>query len=221
MAQVVVELSADESKLLRAFQKIQQGQQKVDGGFRKTQASAAKAAKELQQFAEHTKKITSSPIEKYRQHVAKLDAALKGGLISQQTYNRSIAQAGAVHEQSFGASAVSRMAQFAASAFGVQQIFSRMVQFMREADAELDALAAKQIGAAGGLGELQQLSNDPTVVRKMRAEARKTFLSGGAENMDKAGELQFALESAGIPEMRADFAALQSNKIVKDAAVMA
>ena len=35
MAQVVVELTADESKLLRAFNKIQEGQKKVEGGLKK------------------------------------------------------------------------------------------------------------------------------------------------------------------------------------------
>ncbi len=52
MAQVVVELSGDEAKLLKSYQKIRDGQDKMDEGLKKVKKSSAEAGQNFKQAGE-------------------------------------------------------------------------------------------------------------------------------------------------------------------------
>ena len=89
MAQIVVEMSADESKLYRAFVKIMQGQDQMDQGFKKNKKSSD----------ELSHAITSLPGQIAQMAVAwiSVEGAINMATAAQQHYQRVIDEAARAH----------------------------------------------------------------------------------------------------------------------------
>lgn len=80
----VVVLSGDERKLVDAYRKAVEAAAKLPPEIDKAAKESLKAEKELAKFAEQTKKLTTSPVEKLRQETEKLTAAEKKGLLTKE-----------------------------------------------------------------------------------------------------------------------------------------
>lgn len=160
MAQVVVELSADEAKLLQSYRKIQESQNKVDQGHKQTKKS---------------------------------------------------------HEDAFGSSAVSKLQNYVMGLVSVTAMVGTLNRALADIRSEADRSAQRQKEAQFGLGSLAQLAQSPQDMVRMVNEAKKTRQEGGAESLNAAGALQFALESAGVPEYRSGISLMRKAGVVNDA----
>lgn len=216
-----ISMTSDEKDLIKGQAKVMKQQDEMIEKYKKMLREAKKAAKEggteLERFAAKTNKINRTPAQKYREEVEHLNQALKAGLINQETYNRAVARAGQAHNASFGASAVARLSSIAAVALYVKRVWDGITGSIQRANEEIAKIAERQKESAGGLGELSQLAETPEELRRMVADAKKTFAEGGAVSLDEAGKLQFALESAGISKYRKDVSQLQGSGTVRDA----
>jgi hypothetical protein len=90
--QLIVTMSSDEAKLWRGLQNIIDQEKKVETGAEGITAAARRAERELARFAEKTKQIDTSPAERMRAEINKLDAALKKGLLTQEQFNKAKAR---------------------------------------------------------------------------------------------------------------------------------
>lgn len=154
MAQEKVNFSGDASQLEKEYDKLHARMLKMEEQLVKQTKKATegnqKMSRELQQLARDAEQVTKAvetPLERYSQKVAKLDQLLAKGKITQETYNRAVAQArqaitqtAEVQESTFsaGLTNVARMAtgwlsvtaaiQTAIAALKEQQQLEREVQ---------------------------------------------------------------------------------------------
>ena len=215
-----ISFTSDETDLVKGQAKVIRQQDEMIQGYKKMLREAKKAAKdggtELERFARKTNQINKAPAQRYREEMEKLNRALKAGLINQETYNRAVDRLGRKHRSALGG-AVGRVAALGTQFLGLTAIVGGVTRGISEMRNEIDRLGEQQAQDAPGLGELAQLAETPEDFRRMVAEAKKTRARGGAKSLGEAGELQFALESAGIASYRADVADLQATGTVRDA----
>lgn len=212
--------TADETELLKAQAKLIREQEKFIEKLKKTQREGKKAGKdttkEMERYAATVKRITATPLEKQKEEMKKLQAALKAGAISQEHYNRRVRQLGDAQRSAFGG-AVGNIAAMTSSFLGLSVIIGGVSRAISEVGTQLDNLGDKQRQDAPGLAELSQLAETPEELAYMISEAKKTFASGATDSLGDAGKLQFALESAGLGKWREDVAQLQASGTVGDA----
>lgn len=228
----------DQAKVIRqqdeAIEKYRKLVTEAKKGGKERQKAEEDARKELEKFAAATMKVNRTPLERYKEEMFKLNTALKAGKIDQETFNRAAAQAktafkdaggaaakaGDQHKTAFGASAITRLGALVSVAASVKKSFDYLATSFAAANEEIDRMAAKQRESFGGLGELSQLAETPEQLQSLISEAKKTFAEGGAPTLGAAGELQFALESAGLGRYRAGVSQLQATGVVRDAKSM-
>jgi hypothetical protein len=153
-------------------------------------------------------------MRKVRKETELLNQALKRGLIDQTTYNNAINSFGKTSTSAFSGAAQS-LAAFGARFVGITALISTAVTGLRDVRTNLDELGRQQREDAPGLGELQQLTDDPDEMRRMVADAKKTFAEGGTKTLGEAGQVQFALESAGLGQYRKEMSDLLATKNLK------
>lgn len=90
---IEVTMTLKEAKFITGLLNASRAQDKLDDGFIKIARDAAKAEADIKRFADQTTKINVTPLEAYDATVVKLDASLKKGLITQETYTRAIERA--------------------------------------------------------------------------------------------------------------------------------
>ena len=189
--------------------------------------AAATAAKEMDQFARATTKLQWTPLERYRDHMVKLDAALKGGKISQDTFNRSAAaakttldSAAMAGESAFGAKMVGKIGVIGTAIAALAPAVKVFTDAIAEHINEIDAAGNKLRGDAPSLAELAQLTNDPRELQGMIAGAKEIYTSGATATLGEAGKLEYTIDSAGMGKYRKQIAELQASGVVPDMEAM-
>ena len=143
-----------------------------------------------------------------------------------KTVKNSSRDAGKQQEQAFGARAVANLAAYAGGMLSISAGVGFFVTKLKEANQLSDQLAQKQRQAQPALGKLTQLAatlppkEAQEYYDRMIAESMKTRREGGSPSLEKAYELQFALESAGMQKYRKDIAKLQGTGVVVNAEEM-
>jgi hypothetical protein len=137
---------------------------------------------------------------------------------------RAARSAGNQTKQSFGASAINSIGQYAAQFVSVTAAIGTATAAMQHHDKVRAESAQKQRAASAGLAELSQLAvqtaNPEQTLQRLRDEARAAFGKGLGSSVSDAAGVIFSLDSAGITEAadRELFIDLAANKVVGDSA---
>ena len=218
---VDISFTSDEQDLYKAQAKLIKQQEDMINKYKnlgkEAKGGAKDATREMERFAAATTKINRTPAERYNDTLDKLNAALKAGKINQETYNRAVAQAKGAQGGAFGAAALANLGSYAAGILGVGAALRGVIALWKEVREASDQAGKRQLEDVPGLAELSQLAETPAQLQELMDEAKKTFAEGGAATLGAAGELQFALTSAGLGDYREAVSALQAAGVVRDA----
>jgi len=169
MSEVTVTLSAKEAQLLAAIKQATKGFGDLETGVSKVgkaTTEAAKAQRELEREAAKVKQATLTPTEQYNQKLARLKQLLDANKLTQAEYRRAVQQTTVEHEKalaageaSFGATAVGKLATFAAGYLTVNAAIQTVVASLREQEeteariaGKTQTIAEAQAGALRNLG---------------------------------------------------------------------
>lgn len=178
MAQIVVEMSSDEAKLYRGFQKIVDQQGKLQDKLKKTGRDGAETG-------------------------------------------RKLGEAGKKGQRAFGSGAVAQLRNYALGFVGIQRGVSLLTRMFSDLHQEAQKAGEEIKQSFFGIGELGQLTKTGPGMRELTGMAREIRRTGGAETEQQAGELVFALSSAGALEHREMFGQLRARGVVRDPATLA
>src|SRR5262245_22179371 len=92
MSEVTVKFSADDAALWAAIQRQIGAAGKQKTATDEVAKAGKNASKEMDRFAESVKKITATPVERFKDHVKRLDDALKAQKITQEQHTRAVMQ---------------------------------------------------------------------------------------------------------------------------------
>jgi len=167
--------------------------------------------------------------QKFTTDTADLDKAY-GKLERENTklleQNRRLAQqtraGGRAHRDAFGDRAVASLRSYATNVLSITAVVGTLANAWRRAEAAQKAAAESQKTSRPGLAELGQLAETPEEMLALTRRATEFYGLGGFESKGEAGQLIFALESAGVPvDQQKLFAELKSAKEVQEPAEMA
>ena len=116
MDEVSVKFTASDAALWNAIQRQIAAQAKLAAGVETTTAKASAASKELDRFAEATKRIIATPIERYDAAIQRLDAALAANKLTEQEHARAVSLAANARDAAIKAADGSAQAEARAAA---------------------------------------------------------------------------------------------------------
>ncbi len=217
---VTTRFTGDEADLLRSQEKIRQSAEKITDEYRKVKQES----RELERIGRRAFESTRTASEQYERQVEDLGRALKAGKIDQDTYNRAVDQAGMRlrnarnAQQRFGESVIRELRSAGAQFLTFTGIVSATTFALRDMDQAREQAARNVQELGRGLAPLAQLAGGEDRVRLQR-EARELFAAGAAPSLTEAGELRFAIRSAGQDAALAFVQELQATELIPDARI--
>lgn len=148
----------ERSRMFEQFKASDEGMKAQKKAADDVAASIAKANAELKRYADRTKELNATPLEKYAASVAKAKEALKAGQLSQEDFNREVAragqqleEAGKSGEKTFGAAAISSITSYAAGIFTIATAVGAVKGAFE------DLAAARERGLQGGMESIDAM----------------------------------------------------------------
>ena len=212
-----------------AVAKLKQEMYEASPAFERLKRSEAKAAAELKRFkteAESIKASIKTPIQKYREEVARLEKHLEKGTIDQKQFNAATAKAranlDAVKKSGKGAfSFGGDLSSLATSFLGVSAAIQAVAGAINTARQAAKEAADAQLASRIDVGSLAQVATSQKDFASLKKAAEKMFASGGADSMSEAAQAIFSLRSAGQDQYLDLFSSLRGSGVIADPAGMA
>jgi len=236
MANIVINMTGDNADAIRQFQGVLAAEKKQEEALRKIGQESAKSAREFKKLEDAAKRVweqTRTPLEKYNGEVAKLDRLMKTTTMTQDTYNRRVAQlkteyqlAANAGKKAYGLEALNQVKGMITGYIGISTAINLITTSLNEMAAAEAEAAQKAKDSRMGMGSLGQVAVGRTQEereadkKRLDAEARAIYMAGGAENLDQAARVRFALRSAGQDEYIDLFTQLRSTGLVQTPDVM-
>lgn len=206
---MVVKMDGESSKLNNELGKAAKKTKEVEDAVEGVTKESKKADATLRKFAKRMTELNATPQEKMARKQAQLNAALKKGLITQQTYNREIAQMarhqakiratqfkGAMGSFGMGALAGGGIAGgvMGAAAIGKQLGQQTLAQAAEWRGSAIEAWKSREIGEQ----ELMQVSKSLSDFKSLRAKRNR--LAGMGVDIADAGRVVFSGRSEGFDD---------------------
>jgi hypothetical protein len=170
--------------------------------------------------------------ERYNRKIADLSRLFVAGKINLEQMDRALArynldlnQVVPAQQQAFGPSALASARAYFTGLFGPTALVASAVAILREYRNEVDAVSQGMQANIGGLGQLMTLAAveaTPEAQQKKKdaliAESYKIARMGAAPDLNRAGELVYQLEQAGLnPEQRMQLARAKAIGVLPEA----
>jgi len=166
--------------------------------------------------------------ERYNSKLRELRTLLRAGMITQQDYSRAAGRARrelegveAAGEKAFGADALSKVGQFAASFASVTVAIGGITTALREMEQVRREAGQRLAQSRIDIGSLAQLARTPEEMQKLVQMAQRVRASGGAASDAEAAQLVFSLVSAGAKGQVDLFSQMGATGLLPEPAKMA
>jgi len=231
MADLSVNMEANEKKVVRAFQAVTKMAERYGVSLKGVAKKSNEASKEEAKLAREAKRVfddTRAPLENYLSKKRQLNTLLKRGKINQDTFNRAVRQAkteyreaGQAGESAFGSAALLQVSAFAGGFLSLTRVIGGVTTALSDMAAKREEMAQKQREASMGLGSLAQLAKTPEDLAALKRTAKDFFAGGGAATLDEAARTLFAVKSAGQEDQLDLIRRLRRSRLVETPDVMA
>ncbi len=234
MSKITVEMTADEAKVLRAFQKATEAAKKFTGGLGETARKAKEAAEKEKELGRAAKQVLAeirTPQERYNRQLEKLKTLLQAGKINQNQYGRAAKlagdklreagragkKAGTTAGKAFNPGILKKYAGLLAGGTGILSIagaFAAVIKCARAAQEEIKGVAAQLRETYDGMKELWQVSESKEVYRSISA---RTKLAAAQEGIDQPTVQKLAFNLKSLSRLEALPAIIKSARFMDPA----
>lgn len=217
-----ISFTTEEKDLVKAQAKVIKQQEEMIEKYKKMGAEskksskdaekyAASAAKELERFANATKLINRTPLERYADTMHQLNRALKAGKLDQESFNRAAARAKTEYDGvakagnlAFGASALDNLTSYAAGLLSISAGLGTVAGAFREVQQRAEEIGGRQRADMPSMSQLSQVATSDAHYLEMVEASQQTFVEGGTDTIGGAAVMQFGLTSADLEKFRKD-----------------
>lgn len=213
--------------LQEAGTQIERLEQKITQAAGRSQ-KAKQAEIRLIREAQRAYSDSLSPVEQYNRKMASLKGLLDRNKISQNEYTaaakrsqQALMETGKAGQSAFGTRALSQIKGFATGFLGLGVAIGIAKTALSDLAAEREALAEKQRAAQRGIGSLAQVATSRAHMEDLVTKAERLYAGGGAQSLDEAGRIIFALQSAGQVQYANLFKEMRATGLVESPDVMA
>ncbi|MCX7429015.1 MAG: hypothetical protein NTW96_25735 [Planctomycetia bacterium] len=228
---ITINMTGDNADAIRAFQGVLAEERKLDEATRKVAQENAKSAaafKKLEDAAKRVWEQTRTPLERYNGEVAKLDRLMKTTGMTQDTYNRRVAQltteyheAASAGKKAFGAEALGSIGSMAAGYLSLSSAIGLVTQGINDMEAARRAAAEGARASRFAYGKLAGVSESPEETESLIGQAKRLYREGGAGSETEAADVIYAMKSSDQMQYFNLFTQLRATGLVGDTGTMA
>lgn len=197
-----ITMTGDTQDVIKAYARVIKQQDQLIAKFRKSgqegKKSTKEANRELQRFADQTKRITATPLERYNTQMKRLKHAFDKGKLSAKEFQRASAMAKRELREISSPSFIGRFAGVTGGIAMATMGLRAYLGVMRQITSESDRVAGRQRESEGGVSQLAQVATSQKDFNQLFLLAKQMFAQGVGDSVGGAANVVFQLRSAGL-----------------------